>query len=231
MTYIERDKLVFTHARYKKRWLAYVDLLGFKDLVNSSDISDVVHTYFDVLSNIEQLCAKQRKGGNLLFAWFSDTFLIYTKSHSVNEFIELENAVAQLFVSLISKGVPARGCISFGKLYSQQKKNIFIGPVLIDAYIYGEKLNWIGLSLSPVAENELSSTGSIKIINENYKSITNESILRSNNFGTPKGFHFKGNAAKLDHRIILNSLVSMRDNAPDSVSDKYTNLIDFIHGA
>jgi len=45
-----------------------------------------------------------------------------------------------------------------GELYTQKKKNIFLGRALIDAYEYGEKQNWLGFILTPKVYERLKNT-------------------------------------------------------------------------
>ena len=63
---------------------------------------------------------------------------------------------------LILKEIPVRGSLSIGDLYTLQRKNIFIGKALIDAYEYGEKQNWLGFILTPSVHAHLKG-GSLEL--------------------------------------------------------------------
>lgn len=151
------DELSYRPLRYRDRWFAYLDLLGFTDLVRSRSIEEVISVYSEALTRIRTAQEHSTKKHGLLNSWFSDTFIIYTSSDSLEDFARLESAARIFFQLLINKNIPVRGCISHGKLYSQSKRNIFIGPALIESYTYGEALDWIGLCLAPSVEKRLKS--------------------------------------------------------------------------
>ncbi|MBF0169119.1 MAG: hypothetical protein HQL45_15965 [Alphaproteobacteria bacterium] len=151
------NDIKFRPLRYRKRWFAYLDLLGFKNLVHSESIEDVLEQYLEVLRRMQDACRLGMTEAKLINAWFSDTFIIYTGSDSPQDFAYLEQAARIFFQLLLNKHIPVRGCISHGELYSQSRRNIFIGPALIEAHFYGEALNWVGLCLAPSAEEKLKN--------------------------------------------------------------------------
>ena len=65
----------YNPALDQKRWLAYFDFLGIKNLVNGNEPYRVFHAYEDALKQIRN---HQERSSRLKFAWFSDTFIIYT---------------------------------------------------------------------------------------------------------------------------------------------------------
>lgn len=106
---------------------------------------------------MHQACHVGKEEGGLLHSWFSDTFIICSRSDSLQDFARVESAARIFFQLLLMAKIPVRGCISHGKLYSQAKRNIFVGPALIEAYLYGEALDWIGFCLAPSVEEKLKS--------------------------------------------------------------------------
>ncbi len=76
--------------------------------------------YEDVLDAIEQ-----KAGTKLSYAWFSDTFIIYSQSDSKQDFGLMEQASRLFFQKLILNKIPVRGAMTVGKLYSQREKNTF----------------------------------------------------------------------------------------------------------
>jgi len=64
-----------------------------------------------------------------------------------------------VFYFLIEAQIPARGAISLGEFYADQKNSLFFGKALIEAYEYGEAQNWLGFLVCPSAERVLRSVG------------------------------------------------------------------------
>ena len=149
------DELVYRPLRYRDRWFAYLDLLGFTNLVQTNAIEIVLPVYSDALKQMHSACKLGKSEARLLNSWFSDTFIIYSRSDSLQDFAHLESAARIFFQLLLMKNIPVRGCISHGKLYSQSRRNIFLGPALIEAHCFGEALNWIGFCLAPSVETKL----------------------------------------------------------------------------
>ncbi len=128
--------------RYTARWFCYLDLLGFRTLVEREDIQQVLPLYEQVLADLKK-AVKTKETHGILHSWFSDTFIIYSKYGRARDFSQIEQASRLFFRELIAHGIPVRGALTYGKLYSQQERNIFIGPALIDGYQYGEGQDWL----------------------------------------------------------------------------------------
>lgn len=220
------DKLTFNPLRYRKRWFAYFDLLGFSNLVHSRSIQEVLPIYSEALNQMHISCKLGKEESGLLNSWFSDTFIIYTSSDSTQDFDYLENAARVFFQLLILNKIPVRGCISHGELYSQSRKNIFIGPALIEAHTYGEALNWLGLCFAPSVEKRLVLERP-SYCWEYYRKVWDRKILRGIAPEYLYGFEFNDLDISEEEQY-LNTLKLMKSNSPLSVQDKYQNTIDFI---
>jgi hypothetical protein len=222
-------ELTYKPLRYKKRWFAYLDLLGFTNLVETNSIQDVLPVYAEALNQMRRSCYLGKAKSGLISSWFSDTFIIYTKSDSLEDFAHLESAARIFFQLLIIKKIPVRGCISHGNLYSQARQNIFIGPALIEAHKYGEALDWVGFCLAPSVEKELKET---LPLGESpfYRKVSKKSILR--NLEDPYVYAYAFNNGSLNgNNPFLGALHSMRASAPKIVKHKYNNTLDFIENA
>lgn len=222
-------ELNYKPLRYRNRWFAYLDLLGFTNLVETSSIQDVLPVYAEALSRMKKACKLGKENSGLLHSWFSDTFIIYTKSDSPQDFALLENAARIFFELLIIKGIPVRGCISHGKLYSQARQNVFIGPALIEAHKYGEALDWVGFCLAPSVEKRLAG---ILPLNERpfYRKVSEPKVLRK--LKDPYVYAYAFNNGSVNGKNpFVNSLTSMKESAPREVKHKYDHTLDFIDNA
>ena len=125
---------------YSKRILAYIDILGFKDLtcrsVNDKELFDIIqkclgkmNTYFendvvdrDFFNTCDFQCVQ-----------FSDT--IVASIDSIDDKREVRvffNKIMALILYLTYKGILSRGAIVYEYLY--HNKDIIFGPGIIEAY-------------------------------------------------------------------------------------------------
>ena len=221
--------LSYRPMRYSDRWFAYLDLLGFTELVQSGSIEEVLPIYEDALNRMRSACKLGKSEVGLINSWFSDTFIIYSKSDDLKSFAHLESAARIFFQQLVLNRIPVRGCITHGKLYSQSRLNIFIGPALIEAHTYGEALDWIGLCLSPSLEKKLSHDLPLSR-RPFYRKVTQRSILRKAPADHLYAFAF--NNAQLNGRNPYEeALRAMEQGSPSFARIKYQNALGFLAGA
>ena len=218
--------LAYHPLRYRDRWFAYLDLLGFTNLVQSGDIQKVLPVYSEALKQMRRACKLGKSEAGLLNSWFSDTFIIYSRSDSLKDFAHVESAARIFFQLLILKNIPVRGCISHGKLYSQAKQNVFIGQALIEAHIYGEALDWVGFCLAPSVEEKLKHDLPLEE-RLHYRKVSDQHILRKAPTDHLYAFAFNNGTVngKNPYRIALQS---MKTDAPRETSQKYVNSLSFL---
>lgn len=219
-------ELDYRPGRYRDRWFAYIDLLGFKNLVQTKSIEDVLPVYSEALQRMRTACKIGSTQVGLLSSWFSDTFIIYSSSDSVEDFMYVESAARNFFQLLLTKHIPARGCISHGKLYSQAKRNVFVGPALIEAHEYGEALDWVGFCLAPSVEKKLADLLPIEQ-RAFYRKLTDRKVLRKAPASYVYAYAFN-NGAVNDRNHFRNALVAMQQVAPEHTVCKYENALAFL---
>ena len=220
------EEILYKKLSYKKRWFAYFDLLGFAQLVRASEIHSVLPIYEKVLETIEdKACLKQPKG--LSYSWFSDTFIIFTRGSSLEEFGLIEQAARLFFQRLILHEIPVRGAISYGDLYSQQEKNIFLGEALMDAYEYGEKQNWLNFVISPSAAKALDTLSFPMSERPHYRMVEKKGVITHPGNKSVYAYAFNNGTVNVVNPL-LKSLRSMKDSSPKKQKVKYENTIEFI---
>lgn len=212
--------------RYTKRWFSYFDLLGFANLVRTNEIHNVLPIYEKVLEAIEEK-ANLKKTKGISYSWFSDTFILFTKGSSLEEFSLIEQASRLFFQKLILHEIPVRGALSFGDLYTQQEKNVFLGEALMDAYEYGEKQNWLNFVIAPSACNALEKQNFPMNERAHYRQVRESSVITHPNTENVWAYAFN-NGSVNNKNPFLKALVSMKENSPIEVQDKYINTIQFI---
>ena len=213
------------NLQYRTRWFCYLDLLGFRSMVQSKEIGIVVSLYEDVIRTIENEEESDKPLG-IYRSWFSDTFILFTRGNSLLEFSHLDNAARRFFRSLIYSKIPVRGAISHGRLYSNQKNNTFIGEALIEAYEYGEKQNWIGLLLCPSVYAALEGTKLHVPERFNYRPVPLDVITHP----SPDNVYayVMNQATESGVNPILSSLSFMRRTSASQFAAKYENSERFI---
>jgi hypothetical protein len=136
----------------RKRWVAYLDILGFASLVMNRRSDAAMHVYQDCLDQVERHAKQYPKLG---FAYFSDTFLIYANDDTHGSLGFFEQSVRWFYNVALQKGIPFRGAMACGEFLADKPNNVFIGEALIEASRVGEKYNWIGLVMAPSATARL----------------------------------------------------------------------------
>ena len=210
-------------VKFSNRWFCYLDLLGFPNLVRRGEAERVIPLYHQVVEELRQQVTA-RESLDVSYSWFSDTFMIFSEKCTRREFDNVQTAARKFFVRFLLEGIPVRGAISYGGLYTQKRKNIFIGEALIEAYEYGEKQDWLGLLLSPSISRCFG--GLPEPLRELYRSPHKRGIITHAcpNDVYAYGLREPGN----DIDACLVSLRAMRDSAPHEARRKYTNTEEFI---
>lgn len=212
--------------KYTKRWFAYFDLLGFAELVRTSEINSVLPIYEKALEAIEEKANPKRAKG-ISYSWFSDTFILFTKGNSLQEFGLIEQASRLFFQKLIMHKIPVRGSLSYGNLYTQQEKNIFLGEALMDAYEYGEYQNWLNFVIAPSAYKALANLDFPMEDMAHYRLVTEKEIITHPKKECVFAYAFN-NGMVNNKNPFLGALSSMRARSPKAVQIKYDNTIQFI---
>lgn len=220
------DTLHRSKLRYTNRWFCYLDLLGFKDLVRTSAIEQVIPLYREVTEILAQQVAPKQSLG-ISHSWFSDTFIIFSRGDSEREFSLVEQAGRLFFQKLILSHIPVRGALTFGKLYSQLEQNIFIGDALIDAYEYGEKQAWLGFVLTPHVHEKLNGT-SLELNNRiHYRKVRKVGVITHPNPENVYAFAFN-NGLTNGQNPYLAAIRKMQESVQPQYKQKYLNTEEFI---
>jgi hypothetical protein len=193
--------------------------------VNDKSIERVVPLYQEALRQLTRF-AKPKKRDGLLYSWFSDTFIIYSRDDDEREFSCVEHVSRLFFQKLILNQIPVRGAISHGSLYSQSRQNIFVGPALIDAYHYAENQEWLGFILTPSVCTRLAETDLSLESRAHYRLITEPDIIHYEPATPVYAFAFN-NGTVNGKNPYLQALEKMKEKAPVKAQAKYDNTIAF----
>lgn len=140
----------------KERFVAFLDIMGFKDRVARNDHNDVLKELEVFQSNISQYVSYHREA-NVQLALFSDSILIYSQNDSVDSLHALADITSHIMMYAIQqeKPIPLKGAIAAGKMTCNQTKQLYFGQALIDAYLLEENVKYYGVLVHHSAESYL----------------------------------------------------------------------------
>lgn len=141
--------------------VAVCDILGFSHLVQTSSLEQVVNNslgwlrkslyhslhkreFPDAIPRKEQFLGNEHVGA----AWFSDTFLLYSRADDREAINQLIQTVGWLLFETMMAGRMIRGGISFGEAYIDEQESIFVGKPIVEAYRLEKSQQWAGVALT-----------------------------------------------------------------------------------
>ncbi|HCG9584327.1 TPA: hypothetical protein ACF3XD_004549 [Vibrio parahaemolyticus] len=178
------------------RYIAFFDILGFKDLVfnNDHEALEGIYEHFSKAAHLSLANFQAQEGQiadnsisdvdmskatvNSLIV--SDSVIFWTDSDSPNDFIEIIHA-SQLMLAISFKiGVPVRGGISFGDFTFNEvrtnspQRNVLtscFGKALVEAYSIEALQEWSGCIVNQIALDHFSTRV------EHYQKMTQEKLV------------------------------------------------------
>jgi hypothetical protein len=162
-------------------YLAFFDILGFKQVNESNDNGYVVDAYSDAIreavssskiffKNILQKSGIEQKSEleddlKLVYTIISDSIVIHTKNNEYTSFLVLLSACVSFLNEFIDSGLPLRGCISTGDLSVMKvldkemsiNSSILLGKPIIEAFELEKRFNWSGCTISKKLVDYLQS--------------------------------------------------------------------------
>lgn len=207
-------------------WLGYFDLLGTTKLINSKSIFEVFAIYSKAIEKVEKHARKL----NIETAWFSDTFIIYTKTGEAEDFRDIDHVCRWFVYFFVTSRIPVRGAISYGSFYADKPNSLFWGTSLIEAYEYGEAQDWIGFLLCPSSVVQLDVLGlpAAKRLNYAYWHIPFKKSFSPLTNKLPACILGQWTQSNEENLCIstLREMITRFDS--ESIRVKYQNTIDFI---
>jgi hypothetical protein len=141
----EKD-LIKLYTMNSKKYLLYIDILGFTDLVKEND--NKITTLFEIIDNLNV----HRHSAFSTIA-FSDTILVYNNDDPLNTY-EHEyfvmfacEFVQDLQVKIRNMNIHFRAILTYGEFFVRQMKNVqsYHGQAFLYAYEKEKQINGIGL--------------------------------------------------------------------------------------
>lgn len=136
------------------RYLLFLDILGFSQLVETKSTQEIYAVIDDALKAFGRW---EELNGLFKTIYFSDTFVFYQepKGYGSWAFLDVYAIGGMVLSALLAKGIPARGAISFGEfevnLDASGRHQVYFGKALIEAYKAEQREKWIGITILPSA--------------------------------------------------------------------------------
>ena len=145
-----------------KRAIAYFDILGFKEKVAKMTIDQLADSYTKLIQNTENYVYSEetsqilRKETCKRFI-FSDSIFLLASEDTEQGFVDLFSYAWRMMQIALAMKFPLRGAITYGDIYVEESKGIFIGDAIVKAAIWESKQDWIGAVVDKTAVEQYHS--------------------------------------------------------------------------
>ena len=152
-----------------KRYVANLDVLGFKQQLFRDGLSAVFSNYQGLQVYLKHGGTKFTLLGTLFgttvglsgaapYMLISDTILLWCDENGdVESFVEV---CGSIIANASTTGMFLRGAIAFGETIIDPLTSTFLGQPLVDAYIAEQSQEWVGLGIHPTAVDGLRKSES-----------------------------------------------------------------------
>lgn len=149
-----------------KRFVAFFDILGFKDMVTRFKHKEILKKLEMLKSTAQQLENYEWKEfaiietGLIINKYqtrsitFSDSILFFSNGDTIEDFLKIVIDSWVLLEGAIKNNIVIRGAISFGEITVDFRKSLFFGQPIIDSHLLHEDINMLGIILDHNAENQ-----------------------------------------------------------------------------
>ena len=132
------------------RFVAYLDILGFKDRVMRNTHEEIYEDLNCLLDTKEVFLINEQVSmpddPSVFMATFSDSIIVCSKDDTIFSFDHFLSQLRLLFHGAIRKDrIPLKGCIAHGKISIDKERQIYFGQPIIDAYLLEEEINYMGI--------------------------------------------------------------------------------------
>lgn len=145
------------------RFVAFLDIMGFKDRVARNKHQDILMSLEIFQSNIARYIATHQDA-DIQMAMFSDSILLYSKDITLDSLRALADITSYVMMYALQQDIPIplKGSIAAGEMTYNQTKQLYFGQALIDAYLLEESVKYYGVVLHHSAEKYVVEYGESK---------------------------------------------------------------------
>ncbi|MBO7462312.1 MAG: hypothetical protein J6T96_06925 [Bacteroidales bacterium] len=132
------------------RYVAYMDVMGFKDMVARNPHDVIGEKLQKLLLFISELINNK---GSIFSSIFSDSIYFFTSDDKQTTLKALIEILSKVMKYALSVGLPMKGAIAKGEVSIDLVKNLTFGQPLIDAYLIEESIVLYGVVFHNSVEN------------------------------------------------------------------------------
>ena len=153
------------------RFVAYLDIMGFRDMVFRKTHKEILQSMQQFMVPIESLMKKPQdlfgkqdlsdnpNVVNVRPVIFSDSILLLSRDGSEESLADLLINTASIISQSLTKGIPIKGAIAYGEQTAYSEKSLFFGKPLIDAWDLQNEITIYGVVLHHTAEEFVVKKG------------------------------------------------------------------------
>ncbi|HRG01527.1 MAG TPA: hypothetical protein PKZ75_10445 [Bacteroidia bacterium] len=131
------------------RFVAFFDIMGFKDLVLKSKHDEIVILLNKLSAAREELHdfnsvivdSNSIKGGETKSFTFSDSIIFFSKGNNKHDASKIILDCVYLLKIALENNIPIKGALSYGEVTVDLKNSIYFGKPIIDAFLLHEDLH------------------------------------------------------------------------------------------
>ena len=150
-TSTERKKQIKTESwiKYEDSIVIFLDILGFKSLIDASyseknkkTNNKVIANLYDGIQTIRSILKidePENHGSKYFIVNFSDSIVISFPYNKPDALFNTLFQIQGLLINLTHRGIIVRGGITRGPIYTDKESQIIFGPGLVDAYLLESK--------------------------------------------------------------------------------------------
>lgn len=222
----ENQKKDITPSKWKttdKRFVAFLDLLGFKDKVMRKT-HDEIYAELTKISKLKNLVEKnsvlkKKKrffDSDVYVVSFSDSIVIFSKNDNFENFEYFLVALRAIFSNSIRAKIALKGGFAHGEISLNKTEQIYFGQPIIDAYLIEEDVNYLGV----VADSSIDQYLNLNKALGDESKIVNKLI-----------FEDKTNlkSGKITHKNLDWFILTQRDHNELTPEKKIDNIVEHIN--
>lgn len=142
------------------RYVGFIDIMGFKDLVvrkDHNELYEMMQKVSKAISSIQTIfkgLGSTDEEESIAMMMYSDSIMVYSRTDDWYSRSNLIAAMANLSSTLFENKIPFKGAVAFGQMTLDFENSIFFGQPLIDAYLMQQDLYFYGVVIHASAEIE-----------------------------------------------------------------------------
>jgi hypothetical protein len=151
-------------------YLSFLDILGFKQILENKHVDNVAKVYEDFLNERykDLFDDDQIIGQHINIQFFSDSIVIYSNDEDEKALFFIIYTTRFLLMAAFIEGFPLRGAITKGELKILRKdingiqSSVLIGKPIVDAFNLEKQFDWSGCVVCHACEQDLLNNSMLK---------------------------------------------------------------------